>query len=69
MGCSYCDVDTVPTIEDTDDGGKEIIALSAGSRLFHHPKLSLTPATDEVTFKTIFSPALLSMTCQEVAII
>lgn len=64
MGCSYCDVDTVSTIEGTDDGEKEIIALGVtGSRLFHHPKLSLTPATDGVTFKTIFSPALLSMTC------
>lgn len=45
-------------------GKKKFIVLGVtGSRLFHHPKLNLTPATDEVTFETIFSPALLSMTC------
>ena len=66
MGFSYCGVDTVSTREGTDDGGekKNFIALGVtGSRLSHHPKLNLTPATDGVTFETIFSPALLSMTC------
>lgn len=43
---------------------KKIIVLGVtSSRLYHHPKLNLTPATNGVTFEAIVFPALLSMTC------
>ena len=48
--------------------GKALMMVGKKKNLLHwvllaHPKLNLTPATDGVTFETIFSPALLSMTC------
>ena len=65
MGCSYCGVETVSTSQGTDDGGKKkfIVLGVTSSRLYHHPKLNLTPAADGVTFEAIVFPALLSMTC------